>query len=73
MAVFAQAILSFVAPRGPAGPLLWSVTRPFLSVFQRHIKPIGGVDLSPLFVIVICQVILIWPLDALKQAITHML
>ena len=73
VAVFAQAILSFVAPRGPAAPMLWSMTRPFLGVFQRHIKPVGGVDLSPLFVIVVCQVILIWPLDSLKQVVTHML
>ncbi len=73
VAVFAQAILSFVAPRGPAAPILWSMTRPFLGIFQRRIAPVGGVDLSPLFVLVICQVILIWPLDALKTAVTHML
>ncbi|HVY07388.1 MAG TPA: YggT family protein [Burkholderiales bacterium] len=73
VAVFAQAILSFVAPRGPAAPILWSMTRPFLAVFQRRIPTVGGVDLSPLFVLVACQVILMWPLDALKAAVTRML
>ncbi|HXF17643.1 MAG TPA: YggT family protein [Burkholderiales bacterium] len=73
VAVFAQAILSFVAPRGPATSVLASLTRPFLSVFQRRVAPVGGVDLSPLFVLVICQILLMWPVSALEQAITRML
>jgi len=73
VAVFAQAILSLVAPRGPATSVLASLTRPFLSVFQRRVAPIGGVDLSPLFVLVICQILLMWPVAALEQAITRML
>jgi YggT family protein len=73
VAVFAQAILSFIAPRGPATSLLASLTRPFLGVFQRRIPPIGGVDLSPLFVLVICQIVLMWPLTSLELAVTRML
>ncbi len=73
VAVFAQAILSFVAPRGPATAVLASLTRPFLSVFQRRVPPVGGVDLSPLFVLVICQIMLIWPLDSLERAVGRML
>ena len=72
VAVFAQAILSFIAPRGPATSILASLTRPFLGVFQRHIPPVGGVDLSPLFVLVICQILLMWPLTALELALTRM-
>jgi YggT family protein len=73
VAVFAQAILSFIAPRGPAAPVLSSLTRPFLAVFQRRIPPVGGVDLSPLFVIVICQILLMWPLSSLEVGVTRML
>lgn len=73
VAVFAQAILSFVAPRGPATAVLASLTRPFLSMFQRRVPPVGGVDLSPLFVLVICQIMLIWPLDSLERAVGRML
>ena len=73
VAVFAQAILSFIAPRGPATSMLVSLTRPFLGVFQRRIPPVGGVDLSPLFVLVICQILLMWPLAALELAVTRML
>ena len=73
VAVFAQAILSFIAPRGPATSMLVSLTRPVLGVFQRRIPPVGGVDLSPLFVLVICQILLMWPLAALELAVTRML
>ena len=73
VAVFAQAILSFIAPRGPATSILASLTRPFLRIFQRRIPPIGGVDLSPLFVLVICQILLMWPVASLERAVTHML
>jgi len=73
VAVFAQAILSFVAPRGPATAVLASLTRPFLGLFQRRIPPVGGVDLSPLFVLVICQIVLMWPVASLEQAVTRLL
>lgn len=73
VAVFVQAILSFLAPRGPVTSILASLTRPFLGIFQRRIPPVGGVDLSPLFVLVICQILLMWPLTALELAVTRML
>jgi YggT family protein len=73
VAVFAQAILSFVAPRGPATAVLASLTRPFLGLFQRRIPPVGGADLSPLFVLVICQIVLMWPVASLELAVTRML
>ena len=39
-------------------PLLDSLTRPFYAVFRRFIPPIGNVDLSPIFVLVVAQVLL---------------
>jgi YggT family protein len=73
VAVIAQAILSWVSPRSPAMPVLLSLTRPFLSVIQRRLPPVGGVDLSPLFVLIVCQVLLMWPVVALEQAASGML
>jgi YggT family protein len=58
VAVIAQAVLSWVAPYSPAMPLLNSLTRPFLVVFSKRIPPVGNVDLSPIFVIVVCQLAL---------------
>lgn len=73
ISVFVQAILSFISRHNPATPILASMTRPFLQIFQRRIPPVGNVDLSPLFVLVICQVLLLWPAETLKQFIERML
>jgi YggT family protein len=35
-------------------PLLKTLVRPFLRVFQKRFPPVGNVDLSPLFVVVTC-------------------
>ena len=58
-AVIIQAVLSWANPYSPMAVVLNSLTRPLLRPFQRRIPPVGNVDLSPLFVIVICQLILI--------------
>lgn len=56
--VIMQAILSWVSPHSPIAPLLDSFTRPFLGIFRRRIPPIANVDLSPLFVLVLIQLLL---------------
>jgi YggT family protein len=58
IAVLAQAVLTWVAPHSPAMPVLNSLSRPFLAVFRRYVPPIGNVDLSPIFVLIGCQVLL---------------
>ncbi|MBY0499749.1 MAG: YggT family protein [Nitrosomonas sp.] len=56
--IIVQAVLSWVNPHSPLAPLLDSFTRPFLSVFRKYIPPIVNVDLSPLFVLILIQVLL---------------
>jgi YggT family protein len=68
-----QAVLSWVNPYSPAMQILAPMTRPFLQPFQRKIPSIGGVDISPLLVLVICQLILVWPLPVLENTFAHML
>jgi YggT family protein len=58
IAVLVQAVLTWVAPYSPAMPVLNSLSRPFLAVFRRHVPPVGNVDLSPIFVLIGCQVVL---------------
>lgn len=70
---FLQAILSWVNPYSPAMPILQSMTRPFLGMFRRRIPLIGGVDLSPLLVLVLCQLLLIWPIATLEIYFKSML
>jgi len=58
MMIILQAVLSWINPNSPLAPLLDSFTRPFLSAFRKYIPPIANVDLSPLFVLIIIQLLL---------------
>ena len=69
--VIVQVILSWVNPYTPFAPLLGALTRPFYRIFQRFIPPIGNIDLSPLFVLLVAQV-LQFPLAALTQSVSRL-
>jgi YggT family protein len=73
VAVILQAVLSWVNPYNPLGPLLGSVTRPFLRPFQKWVPTIANVDLSPLFVLLICQLLLAVPLVWLEATLGRLL
>lgn len=73
IATIIQAVLSWINPHSPAAPILHAMTRPFLRVFQRRLPPVGGIDLSPLFVLVVCQVLLMWPVVYLSGLFARML
>jgi len=68
--VIVQVIISWVNPHAPLAPVFEALTRPFYAVFRRFVPSIGNVDLSPLFVLVLAQVLLILlePLTRLIQA-----
>ena len=72
-ATLLQAVLSWVNPGSPVAPLLDAMTRPFLRMFRRRIPPIGNVDLSPLFLVVACQLLLMVPIAWLESAALHLL
>jgi YggT family protein len=72
-AVIVQAVLSWVNPHSPIAPVLNGMTRPFLRFFQRRLKPVGNVDLSALFVIIICQLLLIVPIAFLEASVAQLL
>lgn len=57
--VIVQVLLSWTNPYTALAPLFNSLTRPFLRPFKRLIPPIGNVDLSPLFVLVLAQLALL--------------
>ncbi|MFM9882439.1 MAG: YggT family protein [Burkholderiales bacterium] len=59
LVVLIDFVLSWVNPYTPIAPVLSALTRPFYGFFRRFIPPIGGFDLSPLLVILACQVGLI--------------
>lgn len=72
--VIVQAVLSWVAPDGPLAGLLNAMTFPFLRPLRRVIPPIGGaLDLTPLILLVILQLILILPVRWLEQSLPVLL
>lgn len=73
IAVVAQAILSWVNPHTPLAPLLSAITERFLQPLRSRIPLIGNVDLSPLLLLVICQVILLVSLAMLENMVKRLL
>ena len=70
VAVFVQALLSWVAPDGPLAGVLNALTFPLLAPVRRIVPPIGGaLDLSPLIVIVLAQLVLMLPVAWLEQTV----
>jgi len=67
VSIIIEVILSWVAPPGsynPVAPLVQRMNAPLLRPVRRLLPPLGGVDLSPLFVILGLQVLsmLVMPL-----------
>ena len=71
--VIVQVVLSWLGPYSPLMPLVNSMTRPFLRVFQKRIPPVGNVDLSPLFLLVVIQLLLMLPVAWLEASVTRLL
>jgi len=66
-ATIIQAILSWFNPRTPLAPLLSAITWPFIKPLRRHIPPLGNIDLSSLLLIIICQLLLMVPIELLDR------
>lgn len=74
IAILIQVILSWVNPGSysPATDLIQSITAPLLRPAQRLIPPIGGIDLSPMAVLVglqLLKMLLIPPLQMLTAGL----
>jgi YggT family protein len=59
--LFASALLSWINPHTPFGPVLHSVTEPFLRPLRRLIPTVGNFDFSVLALLIILQLILKLP------------
>jgi YggT family protein len=58
-AVIAAVIISWIAPNShhPAPQLIAQLTEPLFSLVRKVIPPIGGLDLSPILIFLIIQII----------------
>jgi YggT family protein len=57
-AVLVQALLSWITPHSPLQPTLQQLTTPFLRPLRRMIPPIGGIDIAPLILLLLIQLLL---------------
>ena len=62
LVIFARSILSFFpirydSPLAPVVRLLHQITEPVLAPIRRMLPPMGGLDLSPLVVIIGLQIL----------------
>lgn len=72
--VIIQAVMSWFGPDGPLAGFLNAMTFRFLAPIRRVIPPVGGtLDLSPLILIVVIQILLVWPIPWLESAIRTLL
>ena len=57
-ALILQAVLSWINPYSPLAAPAYQLTRPLLDPIRRIVPTISGIDLSPLVVILLLQVVL---------------
>ena len=55
--ILVRIILSWVAPHNynPVTIMLGTIAEPILGPFRRLVRPIGGIDISPIFAIILLQ------------------
>jgi YggT family protein len=58
--LIAQAIFSWVSPYSPLSRPVGQMTQPILRPIQRIVPPVANIDLSPLIVILLAQIVLIF-------------
>jgi len=71
--VIVQALISWLSPYHPMRPVFDALTSRFLRPIQRVLPTLGGVDLSPLVLFVVCQLLLMIPLGILENTAMQML
>ncbi len=64
-----RAVLSWVNPYSPLAPVIYALSEPILAPLRRIIPLVGNVDLTPLVVFFVGQLIILAPLHALEMAI----
>jgi len=72
-AIIVQAVLSWTSPYHPVAPFFQALSRPFLRPFQKAVPPIGGVDITPVLVLIALQLVLMLPVTWLETESLRML
>ena len=64
-----RVVLSWVNAYSPLAPVMYELTEPFLRPLRRVIPNIANVDLTPLVLFIVCQLVLMVPVQALERAL----
>ena len=64
-----RAILSWMNNFSPLTPVVIELTEPFLRPLRRVIPTVANVDLTPIALFLICQLVLMVPVQALERAL----
>src|ERR1700682_4103033 len=71
-ALIIQVVLSWLSAHHPVTPFFDALTRPFMRPVQKVVPLIGGVDISPLFVFIFFQLLLMLPVAWLEHETARM-
>jgi YggT family protein len=64
-----RAVLSWVNSNTPLMPVVYELTEPFLGPLRRVIPTVANVDLTPLVLFIVCQLVLMVPVLAMERAL----
>lgn len=64
-----RAILSWVNANTPLMPVVYALSEPFLRPLRRVIPTVSNVDLTPLVLFILCQLVLMVPIFAIEGAL----
>jgi YggT family protein len=64
-----RAVLSWVNANTPLMPVVYALSEPFLLPLRRIVPTISNVDLTPLVLFILCQLVLMVPILALERAL----
>ena len=64
-----RAILSWVNANTPLMPVVYALSEPFLRPLRRVIPTVSNVDLTPLVLFILCQLVLMVPILAMEGAL----
>lgn len=64
-----RAVLSWVNSNNPLMPVVYELSEPFLRPLRRVVPMVAQIDLTPLVLFILCQLVLMVPILAMERAL----
>lgn len=62
-------VLSWLNPHTPLMPVVHALSEPFLRPIRRFVPLVANIDLSPIILFIVCQLVLMVPIMAMERAL----